>query len=708
MKITNLKATGIKGQDIDINPAPVTIITGENMSGKSAIKNAVELALLGYVPGLGKSNAKIFELSDGEPMGVELSVDDQLVISRLWKSANGSVKGESTVNLEVPPVMMELGAVFEQSKADRLKYFFNLAKVDQLTWEQVTAAIKSVKVDEPTEHTEKAINNVIALISDIPGDNIQERLDNAMTAIKKQTSAVALEVKDHKGFKRTITRQTDLQLQAPVNNARAKVDAARKAQSEAQEQLAACERALEELKQMRIALSALGASSELPDMPEPQLQSEELEDDGVLAKIDMDLEATENAIEQVKPFCDPDALRQSLAAVNQINSVVATVKSDLANLIHIGKELKKSIEKTQTERDGDAAMECCPTCGGDGTAWKEKLLAKHDKELARLAKEFRDSKTQYRASSKELETVQADLASASETYCEMADHQKTLNDLHGKLQLLSADRNKVIYARQKEVEQIRATNERRKADYEAAVLAQAQRAARDNAERDNLSAKIAAINEDELQANFETAQLNYRGASNALAAADDELRQETAQFSRKQQEQKSLTRCEIAEAELLILKESTKVLLELQTTAIKSTFEPLLQIARSFTDGILKAPLDFHETELGYWRNGKFVKHTTFSGTEEALAYTGLMVALATATNSPVKVAIIDEMGRFSPRKVRPLVMDRMLDLTHAGVIDHFIGIDNDPEFYDSWKDSLDVLVHEVTSDEVTEIEVAA
>ena len=95
--------------------------------------------------------------------------------------------------------------------------------------------------------------------------------------------------------------------------------------------------------------------------------------------------------------------------------------------------------------------------------------------------------------------------------------------------------------------------------------------------------------------------------------------------------------------------------------------------AARFTAGILRSPLVYQDGDLGRFEGDKFISWETFSGTEEALAFAGLSVALA--AQAPVKVVLIDELGRLTSANKTKL-LDRMLELTRDGVIDAFIGAD--------------------------------
>jgi hypothetical protein len=100
----------------------------------------------------------------------------------------------------------------------------------------------------------------------------------------------------------------------------------------------------------------------------------------------------------------------------------------------------------------------------------------------------------------------------------------------------------------------------------------------------------------------------------------------------------------------------------------------LMATANLFTRCILKQPLDYRDGDIGYVEAGQWVSHECFSGTEEALAYAGLSVALA--QSAPLKLVIIDELGIIDPPSLRRRIVDRMQELVTAGVIGQFIGAD--------------------------------
>ena len=70
---------------------------------------------------------------------------------------------------------------------------------------------------------------------------------------------------------------------------------------------------------------------------------------------------------------------------------------------------------------------------------------------------------------------------------------------------------------------------------------------------------------------------------------------------------------------------------------------------------------------------GAWIPHEAFSGTEQLLAYAGFAVALA--GQAPIKVVIMDELGRLTGTR-KAAMLRRMCELVSKGVIDQFIGCD--------------------------------
>ena len=112
----------------------ITYFIGQNGAGKSTILQAIQLALLGYIPGYDKTNAGILKhSSDGQSIAVIAEFDDGSSINRTWMKDKSSVKNTfRTVpeNLDMKSVIgnIELPifnfAEFKNMTANKLKEWF--------------------------------------------------------------------------------------------------------------------------------------------------------------------------------------------------------------------------------------------------------------------------------------------------------------------------------------------------------------------------------------------------------------------------------------------------------------------------------------------------------------------------------------------------------------------------------------------------------
>jgi hypothetical protein len=138
-------------------------------------------------------------------------------------------------------------------------------------------------------------------------------------------------------------------------------------------------------------------------------------------------------------------------------------------------------------------------------------------------------------------------------------------------------------------------------------------------------------------------------------------------------------------AEVECYRKGREIVTELREKVVEQTFGKVLAVARNFTDGLLNSPIEMEAGALGRRVSeadneqgntapvGSWIPHEAFSGTEQLLAYAGFAVALA--QNAPIKLVIMDELGRLTlNRKVA--LLKRMCELVQRGVIDQFVGCD--------------------------------
>ena len=79
----------------------LTYFYGKNGAGKTTILNAIQLALLGYIPGTSKTNESIFRHSNNHTMAVTLVLDDSTKIRRIWTKSGNKISSSVEVIPEV-------------------------------------------------------------------------------------------------------------------------------------------------------------------------------------------------------------------------------------------------------------------------------------------------------------------------------------------------------------------------------------------------------------------------------------------------------------------------------------------------------------------------------------------------------------------------------------------------------------------------------
>lgn len=80
----------IKNKHVEL--ADKNILVGKNGSGKSTVLNAIQLALLGYIPGTNKQNRDIFNHACASPMKVMVTFDNGYYICRTYTKQKSTVK----------------------------------------------------------------------------------------------------------------------------------------------------------------------------------------------------------------------------------------------------------------------------------------------------------------------------------------------------------------------------------------------------------------------------------------------------------------------------------------------------------------------------------------------------------------------------------------------------------------------------------------
>lgn len=100
----NVTKINIKGMHNIVNKTydlrHFNLIVGKNGAGKSTILEAIQLGLLGYIPGQNKTNEAIMKHANCDSMSVTVTTDAGIIITRTWTRHGSKVSSNTVTNDE--------------------------------------------------------------------------------------------------------------------------------------------------------------------------------------------------------------------------------------------------------------------------------------------------------------------------------------------------------------------------------------------------------------------------------------------------------------------------------------------------------------------------------------------------------------------------------------------------------------------------------
>lgn len=173
----------------------LSYLYGKNGAGKSTVLQAIQLALLGYIPGVDKKNEAILRHAKGKTLSVTCVLDNGVTVTRSWVGTGKSV----TKAVDISPEGFDLESVladielpvynfseFMSMTANKMKDWFISFLPDEaadVNWEdQLTKSLGDMKVID-----EELMPNTLAQLKELPGTGV-EYIRAVNTYFKDQTS----------------------------------------------------------------------------------------------------------------------------------------------------------------------------------------------------------------------------------------------------------------------------------------------------------------------------------------------------------------------------------------------------------------------------------------------------------------------------------------------------------------------------------------
>ncbi len=234
MKLKNIRIRGMHNvvdRTYDLNDT-FTYFVGPNGAGKSTILEAIQLVVLGYIPGYPKTNEGIMRHSSGNELEVIGTFDNGVVVARKWTRSGTSTSNKVTTvpdgflkdrnivddQLELPIYNF---SEFKDMTANKLKEWFISflpSSEGEINWEEIlTEALsgrKSILTDEFRSETLAAIEG---LSEDASGvelvKKVNEYLKNNQSFTKKEIERLQGTIQSLVHYEEELPAQEDVNAQ---------------------------------------------------------------------------------------------------------------------------------------------------------------------------------------------------------------------------------------------------------------------------------------------------------------------------------------------------------------------------------------------------------------------------------------------------------------------------------------------------------------
>ena len=680
--ITNIKAVGIKskaGFSHDLHP--VTIITGPNAGGKTAIADAVKIAVLGYHPALGKQPGKTITLAPDKASVMETAArfSDGTGIERSFKrtatGASVKVTGDEIEGL-LPAQLhfedflaakaTERQAILSRlmGKVDTAKLTTDLTrKVAELGLGQFGFKIDASVVGNPltplveavgesAKEVGQSVKQARATLATLVAGAVPAAVDaDALREAQDAVEATQRAVGTSKAVRDEINRKfaapwpaqphgeppsdeqmAELELRhATLTEAVAKQDleALRRAVLDAQDIL------LSKRGQLNFFDHAAKSVGEPPEMPEATAADVEVYEQRLFAasgeKVNITMEKNECEV-------------KCTLLLNSINSIEKAGKcpccgSEGDHLEVALTALKKSLAAVKHDRDKQQAAE------------KE---AEHRETLAR--KELDEATvscrawTAYRAALAKVPDGD-DIARAAEA---VAVAEKRVADAGAALADASVVKESLTTC-ERDIERMAASLAAWHAYWEA---------------KNARPSDTEGLETERKHADAVTAAESARSRLAALQADKAAYDQAVADQQRIADLTKQADEAETTGKNLKTLKEWLR---EREREATVEAMGPLLKISQVFLDGVLSGELAVQGSDLGVSRDGQFIPLEVLSGMECAAVAAACQAAMASV--SSLRLVIVDELGRMTDDNAQRFLANCGAAV-EAGIVDQAILLD--------------------------------
>jgi len=684
--ITTLKIENLKGITASLDFGKAVAVVGPNYSGKTAVADALRLALTGEHPELGKANAAIFKLCSGTSLYVGASFDTGLHIDRTWtlrgKSVKAEVMGDTAAAL--PPFLLDTQIFLKANAKERLRMVASgagdaeakaatrlAAELDLQASNFETMEGLAVGYEADAKDWKAVGKRFLGMLEGTTLVDAEKEAKARPDVQAAQRAAVAAfdavkqarqKVKDlgdrqrageeAMGKLKNIPEDVDT-LIAKIADLEEKRDQVEKVGAAARERASALASTVATL-----SMQCSGITDRFPRASEPTEQ--------LAAEIDR--------LEALEELTDADANAAAQAAIDARDAMTRATSAAAS-----AKGAKQQAEKRLAEFE---TLTCCPTCLAASPGWKDAVKAglnkaaadAHAHELAtdatmKAAEKAADEATAERKRVGDivyqrsiLSTLQTILTAAIQ-WSDLVRRKTEAAALHDPLaeQAVNAAAHLVEIRNQLGVARLALQTAQGAEHLRAVVADMPTEEDHDHADR----AVMAA--EDALEV-----------ANAAQVAAQTADREHAAAEEREANIREARVKADDAEAKAADAAAKAKTIRQIMQEEMASAFNMVAAAAEQFSTAVLGSKLVVEDGIMGRWIGAAFVPFDVLSGAEQVVATIALQVGLQGGKGALV---MIDEVSRVDVKRKVELAKV-LVDSISDGTIDQAFVFDHDAAFW--------------------------
>lgn len=608
--IKRIEATGLKNEDFAHDLGRVTVFHGPNGAGKTARLDAIMLALLGYVPEIGKTKGATLGMARNGSITVKAVMDDGTVIGR---SYSRKAKADTDAPI-VPAVLLDPAVFFDLGEKDRVRYIFSQTGCLDKLPEEIIAKVKSIRLPDHSPAADRTITESAEHIDQTDRDRhdegtpvnewVTEMIEQCRADVRAAKQVVSL-------FESQIGAATELS-GPPATDVTGRLNDASAQVASLSDELA---RLSEQKREMVASLRTIERTRNALQKECTPLDELKRRRDILMADVVKEVELREKA--------------------TRLGNTVSRLREAVRGIEARLKMASNDLQIHNREIEGAAAWAECPVCHATGDDLHNRLAAHHHKVTAELESRILKIKAERAAASTELETAQSETAAIEKELLMIGNPQYGVHSIE--VQMCETE-----------------TCERQRK-----VLAEMEAQQPSAADVLMVDTKMTAIGGEITRLKGDIAWLTKERDRWIVQQRDEERRAESVANMHT-----AIAVHEVKKAVLAVFEES-------QRFAVNGAIDGLMRDANRVVGWFFDSPIEIRDGEIGMQQGTTWISYRTFSGTEKALVFVG--VAIALSMQHPIRIAVIDELGRLD-EDAMAVLMRKVQALINDGIIHQFIG----------------------------------